>query len=216
MERRIGMGRSRLSVAASAAFVAVAVAGCGASPHTRATTAGGSEPVTAASGTPSTGSVATGTGTTPPGSVTSAPAGGSGPATTVATTAPGWPDTTTTAPAAPPVDGTGVRGKITAGPTCPVERPDMPCPPNPVQGRVDALDIAGHLAGTAMTDQTGRYALALPPGRYTLPRQPRWDVPPLPRHHGHRHHRPPGHDRHVLRHRHPMTHPHDRLAWNGS
>ena len=67
-----------------------------------------------------------------------------------------------------PVDGTGVRGRVTAGPTCPVERPDQPCPPKPVRGRVDALDSAGHTAANADTDDAGRYAISLPSGHYEL------------------------------------------------
>lgn len=44
----------------------------------------------------------------------------------------------------------------------------MPCPPTPVHGQVTATDPAGHVSGTATTDQTGRYAISLPPGRYTV------------------------------------------------
>ena len=61
-----------------------------------------------------------------------------------------------------------MHGRVTAGPTCPVERPDQPCPPSPVAGRVEAIDAAGHTAGNATTDADGRYAIALPPGAYTL------------------------------------------------
>jgi hypothetical protein len=76
--------------------------------------------------------------------------------------------TTTTASEPPPIEGTGVAGRVTAGPTCPVERPDQPCPPNPVAGRVEAIDAAGHTAGSAPTDSVGRYAIRLEPGDYTL------------------------------------------------
>ena len=61
-----------------------------------------------------------------------------------------------------------MHGRVTAGPTCPVERPGQPCPPSPVAGRVEAIDAAGHAAGNAPTDADGRYAIALPPGAYTL------------------------------------------------
>jgi hypothetical protein len=91
----------------------------------------------------------------------------SGVATTASTTPPDTATTTTSTPAA--LDGTGVRGRVTAGPTCPVERPDEPCPPSPVQGRrVDALDAAGRTAGGATTDEAGDYSILLPPGDYTL------------------------------------------------
>lgn len=49
-----------------------------------------------------------------------------------------------------------------------MERPDQPCPPNPVAAGVDAIDSTGHTAGTATTDDLGRYAIGLPPGHYTL------------------------------------------------
>ena len=49
-----------------------------------------------------------------------------------------------------------------------MERPGQPCPPSPVAGRVEAIDAAGHAAGNATTDADGRYAIALPPGAYTL------------------------------------------------
>jgi hypothetical protein len=91
-----------------------------------------------------------------------------GRATTTPTTATSGLLPTTTVPTLLPVDGTAVRGRVTAGPTCPVERPDQPCPPNPVSGRVDALDRTGHAAANARTDDAGRYAISLPPGRYTL------------------------------------------------
>ena len=49
-----------------------------------------------------------------------------------------------------------------------MERPDQPCPPSPVAGRVEAIDAAGHTAGNATTDADGRYFIALPPGAYRL------------------------------------------------
>ena len=61
-----------------------------------------------------------------------------------------------------------MRGRVTSGPACPVERPDQPCPPNPVHARVDAVDATGHNTASAVTDDAGRYAIGLPPGAYTL------------------------------------------------
>ncbi len=78
--------------------------------------------------------------------------------------------TVTTAPpttqTAPPAD-TGVRGTVTAGPSCPVETPDRPCPPRPVAGRVEARSGSGGLAASTATD-AGAYVLRLPPGTYTI------------------------------------------------
>ncbi len=87
--------------------------------------------------------------------------------TTVPTIAPST-TTTTTVPVSVPADGPGVSGRVTAGPTCPVERPDHPCPPNPVRGRVEAVDSGGRTAGSVNTDDTGRYAIGLAPGGYRL------------------------------------------------
>jgi hypothetical protein len=71
-----------------------------------------------------------------------------------------------------PLPGPGVRGQITAGPTCPVERVGQPCPPQPVKAAVTASDSAGAIVGTTRTLPDGRYALALAPGRYTLTADP--------------------------------------------
>ena len=80
------------------------------------------------------------------------------------TTARTVPVTVTTRAAA----NSGVWGTVTAGPTCGVERIDQPCPPVQVRGTVEAVDGAGGVAGRGGTDSAGRYAIDLPPGRYTL------------------------------------------------
>jgi len=72
----------------------------------------------------------------------------------------------TTAPPAPA--GSGVYGFVTAGPTCPVERPDQPCPPRPVAAHIQAESAAGRTVAATDSDGAGRYLLALAPGSYTL------------------------------------------------
>lgn len=59
-------------------------------------------------------------------------------------------------------------GTISAGPTCPVERVDHPCPPRPVEAEVDARRSTGEVVGATRSDAQGRYAIALPAGSYTL------------------------------------------------
>jgi hypothetical protein len=59
-------------------------------------------------------------------------------------------------------------GYVTAGPTCPVERPDQPCPPRPVAAHVQAQDSSGRSVATTDSDNSGSYQLLLPPGTYTL------------------------------------------------
>jgi hypothetical protein len=63
---------------------------------------------------------------------------------------------------------TGVVGTVTAGPTCPVQRPGQACPPAPVAGAVEGLDSGGQVVGRADTDTQGAFTLPLPPGDYTL------------------------------------------------
>jgi hypothetical protein len=66
--------------------------------------------------------------------------------------------------------GTGIAGRVVAGPVCPVERPaDPACAPRPVAGAVvivrgaDSAEIA-----MAQTADDGRYEVSIPPGRYTV------------------------------------------------
>lgn len=68
----------------------------------------------------------------------------------------------------------GVGGRVTGGPTCPVERPGDPaCAPRLVAGAVLVVKGAGgtEIARTT-TDASGFYRIALPPGEYTLEASP--------------------------------------------
>jgi hypothetical protein len=62
----------------------------------------------------------------------------------------------------------GVYGVVAAGPTCPVERVDQPCPPRPVSAEVEARTRGGRLVAKTASANTGRYDLALAPGGYIL------------------------------------------------
>jgi hypothetical protein len=64
--------------------------------------------------------------------------------------------------------GSGVRGRITAGPTCPVERVGHPCPPRPVTAGIRAQRGGGQVVARTRSDGNGNYAMTLRPGRYTL------------------------------------------------
>lgn len=79
-----------------------------------------------------------------------------------------------------PLPGSGVRGRVTAGPTCPVERAGQPCPPDPVNAVVTASDGSGAIVGTTHTLPDGRYALGLKPGRYTITADPGHAFPRCP------------------------------------
>src|SRR5262245_6058708 len=60
-------------------------------------------------------------------------------------------------------------GEVLAGPTCPVERAEDPCPPKPVSGRQVLVETpAGAVIAKATTDARGQFQVALAPGTYTL------------------------------------------------
>ena len=62
-----------------------------------------------------------------------------------------------------------VSGKVKAGPTCPVEQLAKPCPDRPlVNFVVEASTPSGNVAGSARTGRSGRYSIAVAPGRYRL------------------------------------------------
>ena len=73
--------------------------------------------------------------------------------------------------ATPPVaiaQGT-LHGTVVAGPTCPVERAEDPCPPKPVPGReVKIASPAGRVVATVTTDGQGHFQVVLAPGNYTV------------------------------------------------
>lgn len=88
------------------------------------------------------------------------------------TTAPASSGTTgTTLMTKPSGQPTGQRldGTVMASPTCPVERPDQPCPPRPVvAAHIEVFDRGEHLVTTVDTDSQGGFVLVLAPGRYVL------------------------------------------------
>ena len=79
---------------------------------------------------------------------------------------------------APP--GTGIRGVVNLGPTCPVENLSSPCPDRPFQGDVRATSIDGATTQVS-TDEQGRFSLDLPAGSYVLVAvSPSGSGPPTP------------------------------------
>ena len=79
---------------------------------------------------------------------------------------------------APP--GTGIRGVVKLGPTCPVESLVSPCPDRPFQGDVRATSIDGGTTRVA-TDDQGRFSVDLPAGSYVLVAvSPSGSGPPTP------------------------------------
>ena len=74
-----------------------------------------------------------------------------------------------------PADGrTGIAGRATAGPTCPVEQPGDPaCLPRPVAGAtIVVTDAAGAEVATTTTLPDGSFGFELPVGDYTIQGRP--------------------------------------------
>jgi hypothetical protein len=69
----------------------------------------------------------------------------------------------------PESQSSGVTGTVLAGPQCPVERADSPCPDRPVvDAVVVALDAEGNVVGTDSSDQDGHFGIYLAPGQYRI------------------------------------------------
>lgn len=62
---------------------------------------------------------------------------------------------------------TGIQGTVVIGPTCPVERPESPCPPAPFAARITVLHD-GEEVTTYETGKDGRFRIALAPGTYSV------------------------------------------------
>lgn len=69
--------------------------------------------------------------------------------------------------------GTGLTITAVAGPTCPVETLDDPCPPRPVAGAtVIVLDGQGTSVATVVLDAQGSAVVAIGAGDYVVQPQP--------------------------------------------
>jgi hypothetical protein len=64
--------------------------------------------------------------------------------------------------------GSGVEGSVQAGPTCPVERVDSPCPPQPVAADVTVSDSGGRVVARTRSGDDGRFRIGVAPGRYVV------------------------------------------------
>jgi hypothetical protein len=170
----MGLNACRLRPAGTAvvACLGLVLAGCGGGSGSRLSTGAPPHPaptsVTRSTTSASSAAVAAtaGSGTVGPASTINAVPGTGG--VTPPTNA-GRPPTSTPATVAPPAPaGSGAYGYVTAGPTCPVERPDQPCPPRPVAAHIQVQDATGRDVGATDSDSQGRYQVVLAPGTYTL------------------------------------------------
>ena len=67
----------------------------------------------------------------------------------------------------------GLRITVAAGPTCPVEQANNPCPPHPVAGAVIAIrDTNGNQKAEVRSGADGLAVIDLPAGEYVLEPQP--------------------------------------------
>ncbi len=100
--------------------------------------------------------------------VTATAAASASPATAIAAASATGTPAAMAATATPPASGeTGIAGTATVGPTCPVERPDSPCPDRPYEARITVWQ------GSTMVSETrsgadGRFTVLLPPGMYRV------------------------------------------------
>jgi hypothetical protein len=62
----------------------------------------------------------------------------------------------------------GIRGQALAGPQCPVEMAESPCPDLPWEGTVVATETDSGQTFTASTDADGRFELSLASGTYEV------------------------------------------------
>lgn len=62
----------------------------------------------------------------------------------------------------------GIRGVVVAGPQCPVESAQSPCPDAPLTKTEVQVKRSGNVVATATSDETGAFRVALPPGTYSV------------------------------------------------
>ena len=74
-----------------------------------------------------------------------------------------------TAPGGAQANQGTLTGTVVAGPSCPVEIAEDPCPPKPVPNREVRIETTGGtLAATVTTDGKGDFTVTLAPGNYVV------------------------------------------------
>lgn len=65
--------------------------------------------------------------------------------------------------------GSGIRGRVLAGPACPVVVEESPCPPTPIEADIRVLDVGGETeVATGRSDAEGNFRIPLEPGEYVV------------------------------------------------
>jgi len=62
----------------------------------------------------------------------------------------------------------GIDGIVLAGPQCPVETVDNPCPDQPIQAKLTVASMDGDVVTELETELDGRFRVGLEPGGYVL------------------------------------------------
>jgi hypothetical protein len=62
----------------------------------------------------------------------------------------------------------GIRGTVLLGPTCPVETLESPCPDRPLADVEIRVLRGSDVVATVRSDDEGRFAVVLDPGRYEV------------------------------------------------
>jgi hypothetical protein len=75
---------------------------------------------------------------------------------------------------------TGIRGRATLGPRCPVEVAGSPCPDAPFVGQITVLTPQNVEVDTVLTDDQGRFQVRLVPGSYVVIADTGGPGPPFP------------------------------------
>jgi hypothetical protein len=65
----------------------------------------------------------------------------------------------------------GIEGRVTIGPTCPVERPDSPCPDAPIVATIRVLS-GSDVVATGRSASDGTFRIDVQPGTYTVAAEP--------------------------------------------
>jgi hypothetical protein len=66
----------------------------------------------------------------------------------------------------------GIQGRVTIGPQCPVEIAGSPCPDAPFAATITVLQAGGDPVLHVATGDDGRFRIPLPPGTYTIEAEP--------------------------------------------
>ncbi|HEY5477111.1 MAG TPA: hypothetical protein VIK11_10375 [Tepidiformaceae bacterium] len=85
-----------------------------------------------------------------------------------ATTTPGTGPYRQVLPSIARDSASGIQGLVTIGPTCPVERPQSPCPDRAYPTTIVVTDSSGVEVARVATDAAGQFQVSLGPGDYTI------------------------------------------------